>query len=57
MFGYGKKHGRNNRRHLQNQSGTSKTGLLYCKVGKDGVVQAWLHGWKETKMNEYFKKH
>jgi hypothetical protein len=55
MFGYGKKRGGNNKGQQQN-NGNNETGLLYYKVGKDGVVtnlQAWLRGWKETKINEY----
>ena len=56
MFGYGKKRGGNNKGHQQNNNGNNETGLLYYKVGKDGVItnlQAWLRGWKETKINEY----
>jgi hypothetical protein len=52
MFGYGKK----NRRKQQAQSQSSETGLLYYKVGKDGVItnfQSWLRGWKEHKIIEF----
>jgi hypothetical protein len=52
MFGYGKKnHGKQ-----PAQSQNSETGLLYYKVGKDGVItnfQSWLRGWKEHKITEY----
>ena len=57
MFGYGKKQGgNNNNKGYQHNNNSSETGLLYYKVGKDGVVtnlQAWLRGWKETKINQY----
>lgn len=57
MFGYGKKSGGNNNKggHPQNNN-NNDAGLLYYKVGKDGVVtnlQAWLRRWKETKINEF----
>jgi hypothetical protein len=55
MFGYGKKRGGNQKGQQQN-NGNNETGQLYYKVGKDGVItnlQAWLRGWKETKINEY----
>jgi hypothetical protein len=45
MFGYGKKRGGNNKGHQQHPNGTTETGILYYKVGKDGVItnlQAWL---------------
>ena len=54
MFGYGKKRGGHQKSQQQN-NGNNETGLLYYKVGKDGVItnlQAWLRGWKETKINQ-----
>ena len=51
MFGYGK---RNQAKKPMLNSG--ETGLLYYRVGKDGVMtnfQAWLRGWKEHKITEY----
>jgi hypothetical protein len=54
MFGYGKK----NRGKQTGSSGLNgnETGLLYYKVGRDGVItnfQAWLRGWKDHKIMEY----
>ena len=57
MFGYGKKQvSNNNNTGYQNNKNSNETGLLYYKVGKDGVItnlQAWIRGWKETKINQY----
>jgi hypothetical protein len=51
MFRYGKK----NQAKKQGLPSNNEMGLLYYKVGKDGVVtnfQAWLRGWKEHKICE-----
>ena len=57
MFGYGKKQdSNNNNTGYQNNNNSNKTGLLYYRVGKDRVItnlQAWIRGWKETKINQY----
>jgi hypothetical protein len=56
MFGYGKRRRGNNNKGHQQQNNSNETGLLYYKVGKDGVVtnlQAWLRGWKEHKISEF----
>jgi len=50
MFGYGKK------QQQATKKPSSKTSLLYYKVGKEGVVtnyQAWLRGWREHKITEF----
>jgi hypothetical protein len=55
MFGYGKKNRQKQAASTSSSTG-NETGLLYYKVGKDGVVtnfQAWLRGWKEHKIMEY----
>jgi hypothetical protein len=52
LFSYRKKH----QNKKTNQSRSNETGLLYYKIGKDGVVtnfQAWLRGWKEHKITDY----
>jgi hypothetical protein len=54
MFDYGKK----NRGKQTGSSGSNgnETGLLYYKMGRDGVInnfQAWLRGWKDHKIMEY----
>ena len=39
MFGYGKKQDSNNNiAGYQNNNNSNETGLLYYKVGKDGVI-------------------
>ena len=52
MFGYGNK----SQQKKGNQPSSNETGLLYYKIGRDGVVtnfQAWLRGWKDHKIMEY----
>jgi hypothetical protein len=58
MFGYGKKNRgkQTGQQQYNNNTNNNETGLLYYKVGKDGVItnfQAWLRGWKEHKITEY----
>jgi hypothetical protein len=54
MFGYGKK---NRCKQMGSSSPDgNKTGFLYYKVGRDGVItnfQAWLRGLKDHKIMEY----